>query len=78
MIGFFKDAESAGAKEFLSAAGGMDDHPFGITSDDAIFAEYSVEGSNFLLEFIECANKLFIDKFLNICELLVNSNFSIG
>ena len=47
MIGFFKDAESAGAKEFLSAAGGMDDHPFGITADDAIFAEYSVEGSNF-------------------------------
>jgi len=44
VIGFFKDAESAGAKEFLSAAGGMDDHPFGITSDDAIFAEYSVEG----------------------------------
>jgi len=44
VIGFFKDVESAAAKEYLTAAGGMDDVPFGISSVAEVVAEYSVEG----------------------------------
>jgi len=49
VIGFFKDVESDAAKAFLSVAGSMDDHPFGIASDDAVFAEYTVEGESVAL-----------------------------
>lgn len=44
VVGFFKDVESKAAKEFLNVAGGMDDYPFGLVSDSAVFAEYAVEG----------------------------------
>jgi len=44
VIGFFKDVESEAAKEYLNAAGGMDDVPFGISSVAEVAAEYSVEG----------------------------------
>jgi hypothetical protein len=40
----FQDAASAAAKEFLSVASTMDDYPFGLVSDDAVFAEYEVKG----------------------------------
>ncbi len=40
----FQDAASAAAKEFLSVAGTMDDYPFGLVSDDVVFAEYEVKG----------------------------------
>ena len=63
VIGFFKDAESAAAKEYLSAAGGMDDYPFAITADEAIFAEYTVEGSFFF--FISCG----VGLLLFVCHL---------
>jgi len=46
VVGFFKDAESADAKTFLSVAGGMDEFPFGIVSDASVFSEYSVEGDS--------------------------------
>nr|ALS04494.1 protein disulfide isomerase [Acartia pacifica] len=49
VVGFFKDAESDAAKAFLSAAAEMDDYPFGITSEDAVFGEYSVEGDKVVL-----------------------------
>jgi len=49
VIGFFKDAASAAAKEFLSVAGTMDDYPFGLVSDDAVFAEYEVKGESVAL-----------------------------
>merc|ERR1712183_1236334 len=44
IIGFFKDETTDAAKGFLAAAGMMDDFQFGITGDDAIAAEYGVEG----------------------------------
>lgn len=44
VVGFFKDVESAEAKAFLGAAGGVDEVKFGIASDAALFTEYTVEG----------------------------------
>jgi protein disulfide-isomerase A1 len=49
IIGFFKDQESADAKEFLAAAGALDDHPFAITSEDAVFSEYSAKDGSIIL-----------------------------
>jgi protein disulfide-isomerase A1 len=49
VIGFFKDQASDGAKAFLEAAAGMDDVPFGITSNDAVFADNKVEGEAVVL-----------------------------
>ncbi|KAK6170122.1 hypothetical protein SNE40_018594 [Patella caerulea] len=43
VIGFFKDQESDAAKAFKEAASNIDDIPFGITSDDAVFKEYEVD-----------------------------------
>lgn len=51
IIGFFKDQESTGAKQFLAAAAANDDHPFGITSDAAVFKEYEVEGEEGIILF---------------------------
>ncbi|XP_060774580.1 protein disulfide-isomerase [Neoarius graeffei] len=42
VIGFFKDVESDGAKAFLKAAEAIDDIPFGITSEDAVFSKFEV------------------------------------
>lgn len=44
VVGFFKDVESAEAKAFLGAAGGVDEVKFGIASDAALFTEFAVEG----------------------------------
>merc|ERR1712128_367952 len=49
IIGFFKDETTDAAKAFLAAAGMMDDFQFGITGDDAIAAEYGVEGEAVVL-----------------------------
>jgi len=49
IIGFFKDQESESAKEYLAAASAMDDHPFAITSDDAVFSEYSATDGSVIL-----------------------------
>jgi len=49
VVGFFKDVESAEAKVFLSVAGGMDDYPFGIVSDEAVMKNYEVEGNSIAL-----------------------------
>jgi protein disulfide-isomerase A1 len=40
----FQDTSSPAAKNFLAAANAVDDYPFGITSVDAVFSEYSVDG----------------------------------
>jgi len=49
IIGFFKDQTTDAAKGYLAAAGMMDDYGFAITGDDAVFAEYGVEGEAVLL-----------------------------
>merc|ERR1739838_1154073 len=49
IIGFFKDETTDAAKGFLAAAGMMDDFQFAITGDDAVFAEYGIEGETVLL-----------------------------
>ncbi|XP_034951846.1 protein disulfide-isomerase [Chelonus insularis] len=43
VIGFFKNQESENAKVFLDVANTIDDHAFGISSNDDVFAEYKVE-----------------------------------
>jgi len=49
VVGFFKDQESDGAKEFLKVASAMDDLPFGITSDSEVFADNKVEKDGIVL-----------------------------
>jgi protein disulfide-isomerase A1 len=49
VIGFFKDQESDGAKEFLKVAAGLDGVPFGITSDSEVFADNKVENDKVVL-----------------------------
>jgi len=49
VIGFFKDQESEGAAAFKKAASGIDDIPFGITSEDALFTEYKMEKDGIVL-----------------------------
>jgi protein disulfide-isomerase A1 len=44
VVGFFKDVESTAAKEFLKAAGGIDDYPFAIVSKDELISENKVSG----------------------------------
>ena len=44
IIGFFKDQESETAKAYKEVAGAMDDYKFAITSEDAVFGEYEVDG----------------------------------
>jgi protein disulfide-isomerase A1 len=45
----FQDASSSAAKNFLAAANAIDDYPFGITSTDAVFSEYNVDGETVVL-----------------------------
>ena len=49
VVGFFKDASSDDAKVFLTVADTMDDYPFAIVSDDALFTEKNVEKDGIVL-----------------------------
>lgn len=49
IIGFFKDQSSPEAKAFLAAASSIDDHPFGITSVDAVYGEYEAKCGSIIL-----------------------------
>lgn len=49
VIAFFKDVESDGAKAFLKAAEAVDDVPFGITSDAAIYSKYEMSKDGVVL-----------------------------
>lgn len=43
VIGFFKDQESAEAKTFLAVANSVDEYPFGITSNEEVYAKYEAK-----------------------------------
>ncbi|XP_022595613.1 protein disulfide-isomerase [Seriola dumerili] len=49
VIGFFKDAESAGAKAYAKAAEAIDDIPFAMTSDDAVYSKFEVSKDSVVL-----------------------------
>jgi len=49
VVGFFKDQESDDAKAFLEAASNVDDIPFGITSEQALFDANKVEKDSVVL-----------------------------
>lgn len=49
VVGFFKDQTSEQAKKYLTVASITDDQQFGITSDEAVFAEYGAECGNVIL-----------------------------
>lgn len=49
IIGFFKDQESDSAKVFLDVAYAVNDHVFGISSSDEVFAEYGAEDGKVIL-----------------------------
>ncbi|ODM96088.1 Protein disulfide-isomerase [Orchesella cincta] len=44
VVGFFSDADNEAAKQYLAAAGGIDDYPFGIVTDSALAGENKVSG----------------------------------
>ncbi|KAF7667015.1 hypothetical protein LDENG_00083300 [Lucifuga dentata] len=49
VIGFFKDADSAGLKVYEKAAEAIDDIPFAVTSDDAVFSKFEVSKDSIVL-----------------------------
>lgn len=49
VIGFFKKDDSDKAKTFLEVAGMLDDTPFAMTSDDAVYKEYGMKSDGVLL-----------------------------
>merc|ERR1712241_591119 len=49
VVGFFKDGASDATKAFLATADSLDDYPFGMTADDAVFSEYKVEKDNVVI-----------------------------
>jgi len=49
IIGFFKDRESDEAKTFLSVANAVDDYPFGITSNEDVYAKYEAKCGSIIL-----------------------------
>lgn len=49
VIGFFKDRESADAKTFLGVANAVDDYPFGITSNEDVYAKYEAKSGSIIL-----------------------------
>lgn len=60
VVGFFKDQSSEDAKQFLEAANVVDEHPFAITSDDAVYKELgaSKDGVVLFKKFDEGRNNL--------------------
>ncbi|KAK2179796.1 hypothetical protein NP493_471g01061 [Ridgeia piscesae] len=64
VVGFFKDLESDAAKAFIEVASGIDDVPFGVTSNKDLFKEYDVEKDDAVVlfkKFDELRNNLYKD-----------------
>uniref|UniRef100_A0A3Q1E912 Protein disulfide-isomerase n=1 Tax=Acanthochromis polyacanthus TaxID=80966 RepID=A0A3Q1E912_9TELE len=49
VIGFFKDASSEGAKAYEKAAEAIDDIPFAMTSNDAVYSKFEVSKDSVVL-----------------------------
>lgn len=49
IVGFFKDADSPNAKVFLEVAVNIDEFPFAIASEDAVWKELGVDGEGIVL-----------------------------
>ncbi|XP_054634474.1 protein disulfide-isomerase [Dunckerocampus dactyliophorus] len=49
VIGFFKDVTSAGAKAFEKAAEGVEDIPFAMTSEEAVFTKFEASQDSVVL-----------------------------
>lgn len=49
IVGFFKDRESDEAKAFLTTADTVDDYPFGITSNEDVYAKYGAKNGAIIL-----------------------------
>ncbi|ESO84205.1 hypothetical protein LOTGIDRAFT_184255 [Lottia gigantea] len=76
VIGFFKDEDSTAAKAFKNVASGNDDVPFGITSDDSVFKEHSVDRDSIILfkKFDEGKNTFDGDFTVEKIEAFVGEN----
>ncbi|XP_012274364.1 protein disulfide-isomerase [Orussus abietinus] len=69
VVGFFKDLESEGAKVFLETASTIDDHKFGLTNSEDVFAEYeTTDGKIVLFKKFDDGKSVF-DKELSIKNL---------
>lgn len=82
VLGFFKDQTTDLAKAFLEVAAGVDDIPFGISSDDGVLGEYEAKtGTIVLLKKVKkYFNYLYLDFFLlgsrkNLISPQVNKHF---
>ncbi|KAG7205442.1 hypothetical protein KM043_007434 [Ampulex compressa] len=49
IVGYFKDVNSKEAKVFLDVGNAIDDHVFGITSSDEVFADHGMEDGKVVL-----------------------------
>lgn len=71
VIGFFKDRESANAKNFLAVASELNDQVFGITSSEDVYSEYEAKCGSVAL-FKKVFHSIFIYSFSN----KINQNYN--
>lgn len=75
IMGFFKDQESEKAKMYLEVGNSVDDHVFGITSNDEVFSEYGVEDGKVVLfkkfdeNKVEFADEFTLENLKNFVEI---------
>jgi len=76
VVGFFKDGESAAAKEFLKTAGGIDEYPFALVTSEDVATENKVTGDTVVVfkKFDEGRNDLTKDLTEENISKFVKSN----